>query len=159
MNDILTTIFKNTYSLNQLKHRVSVLKQHLLHKFFGGEVKTLSENDAAWLKSVSEEFMKQLNKDNVYQIFEYLEKQIVSIKPLIIYLTFEPDDQSLAEIGEMVRKTFNNQALVLDIKYDPRLIAGAALSWNGLYRDYSLKARIEERKMVILESFKKYLRQ
>lgn len=31
-------------------------------------------------------------------------------------------------------------------KIDPDLIGGAALAWDGQYKDYSLKARFEEKK-------------
>lgn len=159
MNEILNTILQNTYSTSSLKHRLSILKEYLLQIFFNAEAKLkLQASDSAWLKSLSPDFLKNFNKDNVYKLFENLDHQISSMKILTLYITFETDETSLSQIGEMARKTFTNPSLLLDIKYDPKLIAGAAFSWNGLYRDYSLRAKIEERKLVILESFKKFLR-
>lgn len=158
MNETLSTILKNTYSLSQLRHRLNVFKSQLLQDFFGEDRIEPQAADLAWLKSLPLDFIRSFNKDNVYQIFEDLDKEIKSVQTLIIYLTFEPDETSLAQIGDYARKTFNNSELILEIRYDPNLIAGAALSWNGLYRDYSLRAKIEERKLEILESFKKFLR-
>lgn len=162
---ILTTILKNTYSQSQLKHRLNILKSNLLKTFFSGlqggsepESLSLSKEDLSWLKSLPSDFYQKFNKDNVYQIFAGLEGQINKVAVLTIYLTFEPDEVSLMQIGDYARKTFANPTLLLDIKYDPRLIAGAALTWKGVYKDYSLKARINERKLVILDSFKKFLR-
>ena len=156
----MDNILKDTYSLNQLEHRLVVLKSFLLQKFFGLEKETnpLTEDDSSWLKSLPNDFLNSFNKDNVYKIFEELEKKLTEIHALIIYLTFEPDDSSLTQIGEFARKTFNNPTLILDIKYDPTLVAGTALSWKGIYRDYSLKSSLEQRKQVVLESFKRFLR-
>lgn len=158
MDDILNIILKDTFTLTQLKTRVRVLKSNLLKTFFGGETKlTLSPQDLSWLKSLPPSFYQQFTKDNVYKIFVDLENKIQNLKLLTIYLTFEPDDVVVKEIGIMVRKTFGS-FLPLDIKYDPTLIAGCALVWKGVYRDYSLRAKIEERKGEILEGFKKFLR-
>ncbi len=154
---LLDTILKNTYTLSQLKHRLSLLKNHLLQTLFGSKELILTEYDSAWLKSLPSEFFQNFDKNNVYKIFDDLEKQITKLKALTIYLTFEPDEEILSQIGLYTRKVFE-RVILLDIKYDPRLIAGASLVWNGLYRDYSLRARIEERKMLISESFKKFLR-
>lgn len=160
IDQLLNTILKETYTLNQLKHRLSMLKLKFLQYFFGTEKKQslLSESDLMWLKSLPPDFSKSINQDNVYTVFEDLEKKINSMSVLTMYLTFEPDELSLTQIGEMTRKTFSNLTLILDIKYDPRLLAGAALSFKGMYRDYSLRSRIEERKLAILQSFKKLLR-
>lgn len=160
MDQQLNAILRQTYTLNQFKHRLSILKFKFLQDFFGTESKTeaLMESDLVWLKSLPPDFSKSINRDNVYVFFENLEKQLNSMPVLTMYLTFEPDDLSLTQIGEMTRKTFNNPNLILELKYDPRLLAGAALSWKGIYRDYSLRARIEERKLAILQSFKKFLR-
>lgn len=156
--DILTTILKDTYSQSQLKHRLNILKSNLLKTFFSGPQGGSEPEDLNWLKSLPSDFYHKFNKDNVYQIFSGLDGQINTVTVLTIYLTFEPDEASLTQIGDYARKTFANPTLLLDIKYDPRLIAGAALTWKGVYKDYSLKARINERNLVILDSFKKFLR-
>lgn len=158
MNDLLAAILKDTYSQTQLKHKLNILKSYLLQNFFGGkETQSLEQTDLSWLKSLPSSFFKNFNKDNIYQIFTWLEKEKIKLKTLTIYLTFEPDDLSLSSIGTYARRVFGNN-LLLDIKYDPNLIAGAALVWQGIYRDYSLRTGIEQKKAEILQSFKKYLR-
>lgn len=145
MNDILPTILKDTYTISQLRHKISVLKQSFLQHFFSGQTIEINQNH-----------LKFINKDNVYQVFDDLEKEIAKFIPLTIYLTFEPDEATLTQIGQYGRKIFG-PSLLFDVKYDPRLIAGAALVWKGVYRDYSLRSKIEERKMLILDTFKKFL--
>ncbi|MBU1000608.1 hypothetical protein KKE78_04405 [Patescibacteria group bacterium] len=160
MEEILNIILKNTYSLSQLKHRLRILKSNLLKTFFGGENQTLNSTtqDLNWLESLPENFYRKFTKDNIYQIFADLEKKISNLPTLAMYLTFEPNDTTLYQVGSVARKTFNYPSLILDIKLDPNLIAGAALVWKGVYKDYSLRAKVENRKAEIIEGFKKYLK-
>lgn len=160
MDDTLAIILKDTYSLSQLKHRMRILKANLLKTFFGGEnnqASNLTAQDLSWLQSLPENFYKKFTKDNVYQILTDLDKTASSLPTLTMYLTFEPDETALSQIGSTARKTFS-LPLLLDIKLDPNLIAGVALVWKGVYRDYSLRAKIEGRKAEIIDGFKKFLR-
>lgn len=157
--EILNTILQNTFSLAQFKTRVNLLKANLLKTFFGGngENTTPPLQDLNWLQSLPPGFYQKFNKDNVYSIFTELGKAQTKLPVLTMYLTFEPDDQTLSQIGEYVRKNFG-QNLLLDIKLDPKLIAGTSLVWKGMIHDYSLKAKLQEKKTEILQGFKKFLR-
>lgn len=157
MNEVLNTILQDTYSLTQLKYRIRILKSSLLRTFFGNQNENLSTEDLDWLKSLPQNFYQRFNKDNVYEIFGNLEQTIGRLVVLTIYLAFRPDDATVKQIGRFTRKAFDQQ-LLLDIRFDSSLIAGAALSWKGVYRDYSLRSKVEERKVQILEGFKKFLR-
>lgn len=159
MNDILDTILKDTFTLLQLRHRLRVLKSYLLKAIFGSsDNKPLSQQDLNWLSLLPESFYKSFSKDNIYTIFDETEKQSYKIPTLTIYLPFEATDNICLLVGSYARKTFQNPKLLLDAKFDLSLIAGTALVWKGVYRDYSLRAAIEARKEEILTGFKKYLR-
>lgn len=157
MDNLLAIILKDTYSLTQLKHRLRLLKTYLLHVFFGGEAISFSPPELNWLKSLPNTFYHQFTKDNVYQIFTDFDNAVKKFNTLTMYLTFEPDDATLTQIGTYVRNNFK-QNLLLDIKLDPNLIAGTALSWKGNYKDYSLRAKIGEKRGEMFAEFKKFLR-
>lgn len=155
----LTVILQDTYTLSQLKHKVKLLKNYLTHNFFttGTNLKDAGVADLTWLKSLNHTFYQNFTKDNINIVFADLESQLNKLPILNIYLTFEPDQSTISSIGARSRKLFGS-TLLLDIKFDPSLIAGAALVWKGIYKDYSLRAKIEEKKTEILTGFKKYLR-
>ncbi|EKD85258.1 MAG: hypothetical protein ACD_38C00060G0003 [uncultured bacterium] len=160
MDEILAIILKDTYSLSQLKTRLRILKSNLLKTFFGNseEDVPITVPDLSWLKSLPAEFYQRFNKDNVYQTFSNIEKEIPNLKILTIHLAFEPDDITLNQISAYARNTFSASGLLLDIKQDSALIAGAALTWKGVYKDYSLRAKLDTKKGEILQEFKKFLR-
>ncbi|MBI2020461.1 hypothetical protein HYS94_03480 [Candidatus Daviesbacteria bacterium] len=156
---ILTTILNDTFTVTQLKHRLVMLKSYLTKKLFGTSDETnLEQTDLNWLSSLGEAFYQKFTKDNVYQILNDLQTQTNQIVPLTIYLPFEVEQSSSAQIGSFARTSFNHPTLLLEVRYDPTLIAGCALSWKGIYRDYSLKAKIEDKKEEILTTFKSFLR-
>ncbi len=157
MDQILNDILKDTYTLTQLHTRLRSLKAVLLKQFFGGDLEQSAE-ELNWLSSLPKSFYEQFSKDNVYEIFEQMDKTIPTLPTLIIYITFEPNQEAIFQMGSYARKTNEAPLLLLDIKLNPTLIAGCSLSWKGRQKDYSLKAKLEEKKPEILESFKRFLR-
>lgn len=159
MDEILAVILKETYSLSQLKHRLRILKSNLLRAFFGGnQDEPVSPEDLNWLKSLPREFYQKFTRDNIYKIFSDLDDAVLKLATVTLYLSFEPDKSTIFQIGSFARKTFNAPSLLLDIKLDPHLIAGAALSWKGVYKDYSLRSQLALKKRELWEEFKKFLR-
>lgn len=159
MNDILNIILKDTFTLVNLKHRLRILKLYLLKAFFGNPgATTPQQKDLDWLNTLPGTFYKNFTKDNVYKIFDDLEKLISQLQVLTIYLPIETNENISLQIGSFARKTLQNPTLLLDTKLDPFLIAGPAFSWKGVYKDYSLRSRIEEKKEEILQNFKRFLK-
>ncbi len=156
MNDILTIILKDTFTLTQLKTRLKALKVYLIKEFFGGDIEQ-SPSDLNWLSNLPQSLYQQFTKDNVYKTFEDIEEAVHTLPVLTVYLTFEPNENSLYQIGSFVRKLYAT-SLLLDIKLDLNLLAGCAFVWKGVFRDYSLRAKLEEKKPEIINNFKKFLR-
>lgn len=160
---VLNTILNTTYTLSELRKRVNILKNYLTLKLFGDihewgkVVNQFNPDEIAWLQSLEKSFLDSFNKDNVNPIFESIEKSLSQTNILNIYLPFETNSQINSSLGQNLRKLFD-RIILLDVKFDPNLIAGCALSWQGIYRDYSLRKRIEDNKAQIMAGFKKYLK-
>jgi hypothetical protein len=158
MDKLLPVILKNTYTLGQFKKRLRLLQDSFQQGFFNGPAfKPQSAEDENWLKSLPKEFMDFFNKENLSQTLASLTTQVATLPTITIYLAFEATDEALEQIGLKARSVFGENYL-LDIKYNPSLIAGCSLSFKGRLKDYSLHAKILENKQAILDSFKKFLR-
>lgn len=159
-NTLLTTFLKNTYSTSQVIERLLLLKQSLETRFFNLQPEknpTASREELDWLNSLGEDFYQHFTKLNSYEVLGGLEKDIKKISKITIYLTCILPVEEINRLGIWIRKNVSGMVL-LEIKLDQSLIAGCALSFNGVYRDYSLRARIEKSKGEILESLKTYLK-
>lgn len=156
-NKILETILKDTYTLYQLKHRLKVLRAKLSKEFFGNQMEeNLPPSDLKWFDSIPKEILSLFNNSNYSDLISSVELSLSKIQMLTLYLPFEANDDAIREIGARARLFFGEQFL-LNIKYNPELIAGCALSWKGIYKDYSIHKRIEDKRQMLTESFKKFI--
>lgn len=144
--------------LSLLRHRVKILRDYLSRSLFGAQINTnlLDPSDLNWLKSLPPDLTGGINTTNLNQVFSDIDNKITKIDVLTMYLPFEITQKDANDLGLKTRIILG-KILLLDIKYNPSLIAGTALVFKGIYKDYSLKARIDQKKSDILQSFKKFL--
>lgn len=155
--NLFDQILEDTYTQTDALRRLRLIKYLATAKLFGSskekEEETLAE-DSAWL-STQDKTLALLTRENVYQETETASDKILSIKPLIVYLPFELLYQEVQKLGQHLRTTYGKNFLV-EVKIDPNLIAGCALVWKGVYKDYSLRQKIQEQKEKILQVFRSY---
>ncbi|HSW47659.1 MAG TPA: hypothetical protein VLG67_01120 [Candidatus Saccharimonadales bacterium] len=77
-------------------------------------------------------------KDFLTKLIEH----ITSLPVFSLKLAFEPQEQTLKKISEWFIVNAKKQVL-LDITIDRNLIAGASISFNGEYKNFSIKPKFE----------------
>lgn len=154
---LLDYILSDTYTQTDALRRLRLIKYLALQKLFGSskeKEEEISPEDSAWL-STQDKTLALLTRENVYEETEAVTDKILSINPLVVYLPFELLYQEVQKLGRRLRTTYGKNFLV-EVKIDPNLIAGCALVWNGIYKDYSLRQKIQEQKEKILQVFRGY---
>ncbi len=73
----------------------------------------------------------------------YLKEELIKMEIVILELAFEPSLTSVETLALTVKKIRGNSCL-LDIRYNPELIAGVRISFKGKYKDFSMKEKFEE---------------
>jgi hypothetical protein len=158
--ELFKAILTNTYTARKLQKRVRVLKMYMLGKIYNSTIQPLDESEMeeekAWFESINFNFVSEITKDNVYQIFASLEARIKSIPLLTVYVAFDMPQEEITRLGKALRQVYGEQFL-FDIKFDPNVIGGAAFVWNGVYRDFSVRSMIESRKKEILSEFRTFV--
>lgn len=158
-DELINKILENTFTLNKLKSRLPLLKEFLTATFFSSAdqfKKDLTAADLAWLDSLGSDFYHSFDKNNLTQTLAQIETYLSSIKPLVLYLPIIIPSAELTRLGQKLRSEYGKNFLY-ELKFDPNLIAGCALVWNGVYKDYSLRSGIEAKKTEILSSFKQFI--
>lgn len=161
MDKILLT----TYTFTILQKRLRALRSYLLHRFFSSQPDQqnslkgvdITVNDLSWIYSLGNDFISGFNRDNVYSKLQLLEMESKKLPLVILYLAFEPNDEAVRLIGEFLRNQFS-ASIIFEYKNNPALIGGVAVSWKGIYKDYSVKELINQKQSEILMSFKTYLK-
>lgn len=158
MDEVLSLFLQSNYSSSQIRHRLNTLKNFLQARLFNSSV-SLSEipvEDKTWLESLDSRLIAHFNPYNMDTEFKSFEQKLHDIKPLTIFLPFQIPDEEVDNLGRYIRQNFKPDA-VLEIKFDGNLIGGAALSWNGVYKDYSIRSLITQNQTQLIEAFKNYL--
>lgn len=166
----LSEILKTTFTVDSFKKRYLALKLLLEKKIYESEEEKHEEKsddelksdnlqkDKKWAEDFDKKLLDQVTNENFKSLNEYINKFIEAGALLSIYFVFIPDHSQVEEIGNWLRKSLNNPNLIFDVKVDPGLIGGCAIAYKGVYKDYSLKARIEGEKSKLMEQFRKYFK-
>jgi F0F1-type ATP synthase delta subunit len=67
-----------------------------------------------------------------------VQEKISSLPTVSLILAFEPKEETLKSLSDWFPPNIGKQVL-LDIKVDPEIIAGACVSCKGKYSDFSIK--------------------
>ena len=67
-----------------------------------------------------------------------VEELIIKMPNVSLILAFEPSEGAVERFYSEISETTGKQVL-LDIVYEPQIIGGAVIIFNGRYRDYSFK--------------------
>lgn len=126
------------------------LGQETKQSFSANKLLTLSK-DFDYLNRLGEGFFVRFNAGNFNQLTDSLQESITKAKTIILYLAYEIPDDHIDQIGGWFKVNLGPNCLV-DIQFDGGLIGGCALSVNGIYKDYSIRALIEANKNQIISS-------
>lgn len=161
---LLETILQDTFIKTLALKKVIGLKDYLLDRIFSlakqGPPKTSITDDPeiiTWVLSLNPSLLTSINQQNIYSVFDKMEKSIKAIEALVLYLPYELPKEQLTEIGQNLREDYGNNFLI-DIQINPDLVAGVALSYKGIYKDYSVKQSISLNKKAILATFRQYIK-
>lgn len=83
------------------------------------------------------------NKTLIKDFLMGLKDQIRNLKSIEITLPFYPSEEMIENLFSWVLKNLGF-GIILNIKEDREIIGGAIISFNGKYKDYSLKKKIDE---------------
>lgn len=159
MEDKISTQFlANTFTYTDALRRSSLLKQYLINRLFTISTIPLEmyEKDAAWITGLTPEFHSFFNQQNVYKLLEGLEQKIKQMEYVTLYVAFEIPYHEVIRIGRFLRENYGPNFL-MELKLDPNIIGGCTLVKNGVYKDFSVRQKIQDNKAKILEVFKERL--
>lgn len=159
---LLDYIIASSLTQNEILERIQLLKDALERKMFGADPSSeqdplSSPANREWLNGFDPRLLEGITKNNIDTVVAKLVEAVKGITPLVVFLPFEIPRPELARFITSLRQNYGPN-LMVEIKLDPNLIAGAALVWKGVYKDYSIHQRISDNRNQIIEMFQKYIR-
>lgn len=79
----------------------------------------------------------------IKDFFTKIQETIAALPVVPISLAFEPKEQTLKMLSDWFMINLKKQVL-FDISVDRKLIAGAAITYKGKFKDFSIKTKVTE---------------
>lgn len=154
---LMSLFISNCYTTHKVNKRVRNLKNFLTQKIFNSEGldEEIDSEELEWVSNLDESLLEKINKDNLGPIFQKIDADLKALKVLTIYFAVQIPQNELDRLGIWLRQNFLKDML-FESRLDPTLLAGSALVWNGVYKDYSIRAKIQEKKIQLIESLKTF---
>lgn len=154
---ILDELLKDAYTLEEFRKKYQVFKK-------GVEAKLYHKDDSEQTTSEAEgesmdKLVSEIKSGDFVRVTEYIEDFMRNHEALAIYFVFMPEKAQIKDIGNWLRTNLKNPRQIFQVKVDPALIGGCAIAYKGVYKDYSLKAKIAANKEKIVSEFRKNIRQ
>ncbi|KKQ97641.1 MAG: hypothetical protein UT23_C0010G0037 [Candidatus Woesebacteria bacterium GW2011_GWA1_39_12] len=72
-----------------------------------------------------------------------LEKELKNLKDVYLTLAYEPTQDQIDTIASFIRQSTGGK-IILNLSYDPQLIGGVEIIYEGVFRDFSFKRIFEK---------------
>lgn len=167
MDQAVLTLLSKTQIKTQALKRLRIIKEFLNYVFFDLKVSSeVSEKIDDFIKNqqfdvssskevkilylVGKPFYELFDPRNLTSQLKNLEDAITNTHEVIVHTPFEMPDEEIERLGTWFKANFG-ETFLFELSSDPSLIGGCALSYKGIYKDYSLKSKILENKSNITQ--------
>ncbi len=142
---------------DRLLAEVDLLMSSIYEEQGKGFEKVLKSKIRFWVMEIIKD---EVENDNlkIEKYLKGLKTDLIEMKTISLKLAFEPTEISIDKFHDYIKnniKIYANsettathaeefRGVILDISYDPNILGGAAITWKGEYRDFSLQRLFEE---------------
>jgi len=127
---------------NKLDGELDLMLAHIYENKDTSLASVLRSQIRAW---VSDEIVPNLgeNSDDNEKYLKTLKTELDKLRILSLKIAFEPTETSIDKFSSYVKNTIADD-IIIDFEIDPRIYGGAQITFNGEYRDFSLKRLFDD---------------
>ncbi|SRR5258706_1653314 len=104
----------------------------------------ISSRQARFLRHIIQKALgDQPNPQQISEVLASLKENVINYKTLSLTTAIDPTEHTI-NLAVGWANIHLGENVVIDLKKDPGLIAGAIVEFGGIYKDLSIKKRIEE---------------
>lgn len=106
--------------------------------------KTAGKSTADKIKRlIAQDKINPTDYDSLEKLLTTLKETLKKIKTLKISLAIDPPGKMVEHFFDWVKENIG-QGIILDIDKDETILGGAIITFNGIYKDFSLRRSLEE---------------
>lgn len=151
MNQEIVSIFANnlfsTRQLYQLIDQLNNLVKDLYHNKIGtinAKIDgALPANLVGLFQEIETKNLEPTGDEGQKRFLEELVAQLKKLTLAKVTLAFEPNDEFVAKLSSEITGIVGKK-VIIDISVEPKIVGGLLLEYQGHYRDYSLRSKVDE---------------
>lgn len=126
----------------RLEEEVDLLLKKIYETKEGAFEEALEKSVRSW---VSEEIKMAFAENQIEKegFLKGVKEALNKLKILKLTLAFEPVEETLDKIHSWVLREIG-EGVVIEIAFNPNILAGAIIIYEGKYKDYSFRKKFEE---------------
>lgn len=113
--------------------------------------RTLIEKLKGKVSEEFEKFLEKLERENLiprdsegqFLFFEKFKKYLRGLPKIKLEIAFLPSDEFLNKISQWLKMQFNRK-IILDLIFNPKIVGGAVIEFEGKYFDFSVSKEIDK---------------
>lgn len=145
--DVLKTL-RTKQEVDQFLIQIDTLLARLFKTTSGSFEENLKKitslNFALLLKeALSKNNINPDNRQDLEGFLNDLKNEARKLKVIKLEIAFDPPDETISNIFDWISRNMG-KGIILDITSNPSLIGGAIITFEGKYKDLSLKKRFED---------------
>ena len=135
--NILSTI-KTVEDRNRLYSEIEVVSAAIYKE--GELMKVLSSQVS---RTLAEHIGNETSTEALSRKISDLKKSLDGLVVVKLTLAFEPSTSTIDKILAFLRQNLGEKT-ILEVKFESKILGGVIFEFKGLYKDYTLKSRLEE---------------
>ena len=145
-SDILKTT-RTVDDAQKLASEIDFLNESMFHEGKKEFENVLKKVKPKLAQIIQEEFINKdptySNKDMIKDFLTQLKERVLALKTVTLEIAFEPSQETIENIHNWILKNIDTD-YVLDIVVDNNIVGGVNLTYEGKYKDFSLKKKLDE---------------
>lgn len=142
--------------VDSLKREIEVLEEAFYKDGGRGFDAVLNSHVRHWVSEAMKADWTESNIDSKAYL-EKLKNKIEKLGIVQLTLAFEPTNITIDKFINYIRQNVGED-IILEVSYDPNIVAGTMISYKGNFRDFSLKRLFEEELKAGKEEIEKILK-
>ena len=138
--------------VDELRGELELLLTALYKTKSGSFEDTLKTSVRKWVAEYIREHVTQKGED-AETFLKTLSTELTALHFLQIRIAFEPTEDTYERIHTWLQEN-EKENFTIDLEYDPKILGGAVVIYQGSYKDFSLRSKLDA---VSTEIIQKYL--
>ena len=160
-DQLFETLIKTTYTVEDAYHRLALVRRFFEDALFKGvydpgsfvhflETVHLPPSAVQVFRTWGEAWLSAVSPDRLHEQFETVRARLGRTPKLTLSVPMILSPEARADLGTWLR-SHTHPDILIELVFDVAAVGGCRITWQGKYRDFSLRYFVEQHRPQLME--------